>query len=184
MDFPLVRAIALLAVAGSLAACGNARTGPDPATGVTVEDLKIGPEAYPALERVDVSASVVDRDPEDADAPGMILTLRDLGIRSSANYKLWLRAEPHPLIVKARVNVFASAARAAEDFAQRYGADARALSTPLDLGDEAFYLQDRLVVMRVAHVSLELSLQGAPARLIEAATAYERFVRARLARGG
>lgn len=182
MNFPVVGAALAVTLAAALGGCGGTGRTASPAD-VTVEDLQIDAQAYPALERLDVSASVVDRNPEDPEAPGMILMLRDLGIRSSANYKLWLRAEPDPLIVKTRINVFTTPARAAEEFARRYDADARALSRPLELGDEAFNLQDRLVVMRIGHVSVELSLKGSPERLLEAAAAYEGFVRARLARG-
>lgn len=183
MNFPVLP-MSALALAAWLAACGTSAPAVAPSAKITVEDLKIDAAAYPALERVDVSASVVDRNPEDPGAPGMILTLREMGIRSSANYKLWLRAEPHPLIVKARVNVFATDAVAAADFATRFEAEARTLSTRLALGDEAYNLQDRLIAMRIGRVNIELSLKGAPDRLLEAATAYERFVREQLQRHG
>jgi len=181
-NFLAARAALLIALAAVVSSCA---TGPkvSAAAAVTVEDLKIDATAYPALDHLEVQTSVVDRDPEDTDAPGMILTLRELGIRSSANYKLWLRAEPHPIIVKVRINVFTDAARAAAELAQRFGPEARAQSSRLDLGDEAFNLQDRLVVLRIDRVNLEFILKGMPDRLIGTAEAYERFVRERLEQG-
>lgn len=182
LNFLTPLAALLIAVAAMVSGCAMGPKG-SAAAAVTVEDLKIDATAYPALDHLEVQASVVDRDPEDAEAPGMILTLRDLGIRSSANYKLWLRAEPHPIIVKARINVFTDAARAASELAQRFGPEARAQSSRLDLGDEAFNLQDRLVVVRVDRVNLEFILKGMPDRLINTAEAYARFVRERLEHG-
>lgn len=177
------RAVLLIGVAALVSSCGIMRPTPSAGAAITVEDLKIDATAYPALDHLEVQTSVVDRDPEDAEVPGMILTLRELGIRSSANYKLWLRAEPHPIIVKARLNVFTDAARAAAELAQRFGPEARAQSSQLDLGDEAFNLQDRLVVVRIDRVNLEFILKGKPDRLISTAEAYERFVRERLEKG-
>lgn len=147
---------------------------------ITVKDLKIDAAAFPGLDHIESQAEVIDSDPDDANAPGMILMLRDLGIRSTANYKVWLHAEPHPLIVKAKISVFVDPHHAAENLAQRYSPEARALSSRLTLGDDSFNLQDRLVVMRVDRVLVELSLRGSPDRLMALAAAYEQFVSTKL----
>jgi hypothetical protein len=180
IDLLLPRAALLAAFVALVSGCSSLRGGTATATAITVEDLKIDATAYPALDHLEVQTAVVDRDPADPNAPGMILMLRELGIRSSANYRVWLRAEPHPIIVKARINVFTDAGRAAAELAKRFGPEARAQSSRLDLGDEAFNLQDRLVVMRIDRVNLEFILKGRPDRLMSTAEAYERFVRARL----
>ncbi len=147
---------------------------------ITVRDLKIDAAAFPGLDHIEAPAEVIDSDPGNPNAPGMILMLRDLGIRSSANYRIWLRAEPLPLIVKARINVFVDAQHAAEDLAKRYSPQARAMSSRLTLGDDSFNLQDRLVAMRIDRVQVELALTGSPDRLMALAAAYERFVLAKL----
>lgn len=143
---------------------------------ITVQDLKIDTAAFPDLDHIETQAEVIDHDPSDAKAPGMILMLRDMGIRSSANHKVWLRAEPQPIIVKARINVFVDARHAADELAKRYSPAARAMSSRLTLGDESFNMQDRLVTMRIDRIQVELAVKGAPDRLMALAAAYERFV--------
>ena len=147
---------------------------------LTVADLRIDATALPALHHLEVQAEVIDHDRGNPEAPGMILMLRDLGISSSANYKVWLRAEPHPIIAKVKLNVFVDESHAAADMSGRYGPEVRARASPLSLGDESFNLQNRLVMMRIDRVQIELSLSGAPEQLTRLAEAYEGLVRARL----
>lgn len=153
-----------------------------PSAKISVNDLKIDAAYYPAVERVEVKHALIDENPDDSSAPEMVRMVREMGIRSSAIYNIWLRSDADPVLIKARVNVFVDAEAAKRDMAKRYSAQARAMSSRMTLGDDSFNLQDRLVAMRIDRVQVELAGRGVPAQLMGLATAYAQLVEGKLGR--
>lgn len=178
----LLAALALLALIAGTALFFWKHASNSQTADISVNDLKISAVDYPAVERIEVKHALIDEKPDDSSAPEMVRMVRELGIRSSAIYNIWLRSDAEPVLIKARVNVFADTEAAKRDMAKRYSAQARAMSSRMTLGDDSFNLQDRLVAMRIDRVQVELAGRGVPAQLMGLATAYAQLVESKLGR--
>lgn len=171
---------ALALLAGTLALFWPARTH-HPEAPLLASDLKLDSTRFPDLDHLETKYEMVDQDPYNPNAPGMVLQLRELGISSSSAYEGWLKG-PHPTDVEIRINVLVDARRASQLLANRYSPQAHAMASRLSLGDESFNLKDRLVAIRVDRVHIELSVEhdGAGGTLMALAKAYTDLVTAKL----
>ncbi len=177
MHRPWTRTFTGLLLALLVVACQGREAAP-----LSVVDLRLPADGFPGIVEIVTKTELIDDYPATAqDLPGMVATLRDLGIRSTAYYRYLVDWHGRRYLIKFKINVFKDKAAAARDWRLRYPEAFRERSTALLLGDEGFKREDAHYVWRDGRAQFDLQLKGEPQLLREFAQASARHAAAKLA---
>ena len=161
-----VAALIALLLLGS--ACGK-RAAP------TLEELKMPAERYAAVSEVVVRAQFDTRGEDMQKAAAIGEAMRVSGVLAAAQYRYSLSGEK-PVSFRVKLDLFDSAARAAEQFRGRHMPEALAMTEALALGEDGFAFHNSYLGFRVGAIAVEIRAKPDDPRLRDFAASYAGFL--------